>query len=38
MAARYYRDVDRARMDQVLEIVGPGPLQKGALRQILPGV
>ena len=28
MAARYYRDVDRARMDQVLEIVGLAPYKK----------
>ena len=28
MAARYYRDVDQARMDQVLEIVGLAPYKK----------
>ena len=37
MAARYYRDVDQARMDRVLEIVGLAPYKKGALRQVLPG-
>ena len=28
MAARYYRDVDQARMDRVLEIVGLAPYKK----------